>query len=329
MWSRGGRSRQSVAREPRGTRLAGERRLQGSWPARRAHSPLCPLPRGFRPGSERRDRRPQAGAGAGGLALPMRPLWVSPQVSGKVQAGRRARLFWLPRGPALAQLFPRCSGRGTPEPSGPSRSAGAGAAGAGHSRLWNAPSDHLHWPGRAPRLLDSFPEQNLRAAFGFFLSYPRGAGDTISLGDLLLTLLCPTIHTDTHTAQVSDAGGRTKEVEKTRYFRPVGEINLPVKKFRPARVGAPGDAELIAPSLLSCCPPSASLCPSPSPPPGTRREPRRVRGPRKQPSSPATPAALKSDPKEFRIRFQNTAEPSRTNTPRCRGRAGTHSGHGE
>lgn len=41
---------------------------------------------------------------------------------------------------------------------------------------------------------------------------------------------------------------------------------------------------------------------------------------------PCYSAVLKPDPKSFRIRFQNTAEPSRAGTPRCCCRKATAAG---
>lgn len=126
-----------------------------------------------------------------------------------------------------------------------------------------------------------------------------------------------------HRHQVSNSGGRTKEAENPIIFHQSGKKTLPVKKVQARQGGRSGGEELIAPPLLSRCPPYASL-PSTTVPGG--REPRSVPGPKELPSSSTTLAALKSDPKEFRIRFQNTAEPSRTNTPRCRGREGNQGG---
>ena len=164
-------------------------------------------------------------------------------------------------------------------------------------------------PGRAPRLPDSPPQQNLRAAFGFLLSFPRRAGDTIPFGDLLFTL---SNNTHRHTDQVSDSGGRTKEQENpvfsTGWEKIPGSQKVQTRQgWRSKRCGVDSAP---SPSLLS-----AWCQPAPSPNHHTGKEPRRVQGPGKPPSSPTTPAALKFDPKEFRIRFQNTAEPSRTNTP--------------
>lgn len=168
-----GRSRLSVAGETRGTRPAREWRLQGSWPARRARSPPpYPLPIGFR---RRQDPLPQAGTGTGGVELPRRLLWVAP-TSLRRGAHRSQCAFCFGYREAGfghgASLLPWAR-NGQERP----------AAGSGTRRVIT-----FSPPGRAPRLPDSSPEQNLRAAFGFFLSFPRGAGDTIPFGDLLFTL---------------------------------------------------------------------------------------------------------------------------------------------
>lgn len=117
-----------------------------------------------------------------------------------------------------------------------------------------------------------------------------------------------------YTLQVSDSKGPHKRSGKPDIFYQLGPKTLPVKKFKPARVGTLGGVELIAP-------------PPPTAVPGGSQAGFGGRG--SKPRSPTAPAALKPDPKELRIRFQNTAEPSRTNTPRCRGREGNHSAQGE
>lgn len=202
-------------------------------------------------------------------------------------------LFWLPRGRVRARSLPPALGE---------KRAGAARGG-----LWNAPGDHL-LPGRARLPGSQIPplSRTFELLLDSFSPFPAGLA-TPSLS-ATFSLLCPTIHTD----QVSDSGGRTKEEENPVFS--TGWEKIPGSQKVQTRQGGRskrcGVDSAPSPSLLS-----AWCQPAPSPNHHTGREPRRVRGPGKPPSSPTTPAALKFDPKEFRIRFQNTAEPSRTNTP--------------
>lgn len=299
----GGRSWQSVARQTLGTRLAG-----GAEAAVCARSPR-PLP--LAPGilfatgpavSGRRRVRWRGVTNASALGLPASlrrgvRRWQCAPCFGYLEAqlGHRASL------PALGEE--RRSRR-----SGPRRSAWQErpAPGSGMRQVIA-----FSPPGRAPRLPDFFPLQNLRAAFGFFLSYARGAGDTIPLGDLLLTLLRPTIHTDTETRCLTQEDAQKRW--EARYFLPVGEKNTwqsksskpPGWALKEVRSGERPHSFPVVRQWLVCA----------HSPNYTRQEgATECSGLRKQPSSPTTPAALKSETKEFRIRFQNTAEQSRTNT---------------
>ena len=135
VWS-GGRSRLSVAGETRGTRRAGEWRMQGSWTARRSH-PLDLACR-FR---RRWDPLPQAGAGAGGVELPRRLLRVAPQVCGAVHADRGARFVLVTARP----------GSDTEPSSQPGvRNAGAAALGPAGAQGRSGPQRALECAGRSP-----------------------------------------------------------------------------------------------------------------------------------------------------------------------------------
>lgn len=123
----------------RGARPAGEWRLQGSWPERHARSPppaSGPEDSDGTPGDGIRCHKLARGDRRASSGSPLKSAEGCTQVSGRV-------LFWLPRGPAPTQRLPPCLGRGAPEPSGPGRGAGPGAARADHGGLWNAPGDHL------------------------------------------------------------------------------------------------------------------------------------------------------------------------------------------
>lgn len=220
VWS-GGRSRLSVAGETRGTRRAGQWRMQGSWTARRSH-PLDLACR-FR---RRWDPLPQAGAGAGGVELPRRLLRVAPKVCGGVHVGQGARrsrcafcFGYRQAGLGHRAFFPawgeECRSRGS-RPRGSAGQKRPTTAGSGMRRAIT-----FSRPCRTPRLPDSSLQQSLRAAFGFFLACPCGVGDTFLLGGVRFTLR-PTIqHRDTQTRCLTQEDVRKRR--KTRYFLPVGK----------------------------------------------------------------------------------------------------------
>lgn len=235
-----------------------------------------------------------------------------PQACGKGHAGLSACFVLVTGRPSSGQRFPSRLGLGTPEPSGPAGAQGPGRAAADSGmRLVIT----FARPGRlpAPRFLPRAEPSSCIWILSL-LSPREWRQHLFQRPSLYFTL--PDKHQDTDTRCLTREDAQKRR--KTRLFSTSrGKKTLPVKKVQTRQGGRSGGAELIAPPLLSRCPPYASL-PSTTVPRG--REPRSVPGPKKQPSSSTSLAALKSDPKEFRIRFQNTAEPSRTNTPRCRGR---------
>lgn len=302
---RGGCAAGRVRLGSQGTRPAGERRLQGSWTERHARSPH-PLP--LAP-------RIPTGLRATGSAAPSRrevtnvpPLGVPASLRKDARRSQCAFCFGyrearLGRGASLSALGEELRGRWAPARVQGQGRQGQAAAGSGTRRVIT-----FGQPGRAPRLPNSFPGQNLPAAFGFCLMPARLETPSLSA---TFSLVRSTIHRNT--LQVSDSKGRTIGVED-----PIFPTTWGQKPCQSESSNLPGWAlkEVWTDSV-----------------PTPHRRPRRSRagfgGQGRKPSSPTAPAALKSDPKEFRIRFQNTAEPGRTNTPRCRGHEGNHSGQGE
>lgn len=131
-------------------------------------------------------------------------------------------LFWLPPGRAWTPSLPPCLGRGMPEPwlaaPGPAGAPGRSGPQQALECAGRSPS-----PGRAGLPGSQIPPYSrvYELLFGFFLSCPRGVGDTFLLGGLRFTLRLTMQHRDTQTRCLIQED--VPKRRKTRYFLPVGK----------------------------------------------------------------------------------------------------------
>lgn len=157
------RGRENVVKETQGTRLARERRLQGSWPASGARSPPS-VPKS--PGSLASNGNRGRWRGVTSASPPS--LW---QARRRVPAGRSARFVLVTARPACGQRLPPHLGIGTSEPARPAGAQGRGRAAAGSGMR---PASTFAGPGRLPGSQMSSPSRTLALRLDSLSPIPEG-----------------------------------------------------------------------------------------------------------------------------------------------------------